>query len=71
MGYRDDMLAMFARLGLPVVDGRSAFAGRRPTVDDLFYYPGCHYAPAGYRLIADALLRELKTRLAAAASSAR
>ena len=70
-GYRDDMLAMFARLGFPVVDGHSAFADSgRPT--DMFYFPGSHYSPAGYSVIANALVRKLKTRLAAteAASSA-
>ena len=61
---RDDMLARFARLGLPVVDGHAAFADSGRTAD-MFYYPGSHYAPAGYRLIANALLRELKTRLSA------
>ena len=69
LGYRDDMLAMFARLGLPVVDGHAAFADSGRLVD-MFYFPGSHYSPAGYRVIADALLRELKTRVAAAASSA-
>ena len=65
LGYRDDMLAMFARLGLPVVDGHSAFVdGGRPV--DMFYFPGSHYSPEGYRVIADALLRELKSRLSAA-----
>ena len=62
--YRDDVLAIFTRLGLPVVDGHAAFADTgRPA--DMFYYPGSHYSPAGYRVIADALLRKLRTRLAA------
>ena len=61
MNHRDDLLAMFARLGLPVVDGHDAFAGAgRPA--DMFYFPGSHYSPAGYRVIAEALLREMKTR---------
>ena len=65
IGYRDYMLAMFARLGLPVVDGHVAFVDSgRPA--DLFYFPESHYSPAGYRVIADALLRELKDRTAAA-----
>ena len=66
MGYRDDMLAMFARLGLLVVDGHFALADSGRPVDDMFYYPGSHYAPAGYRLIAKALLRELNTRFSGA-----
>ncbi len=39
-------------------------AAGRPA--DLFYFPESHYSPAGYRVIADALLRELKDRTAAA-----
>lgn len=63
--YRDEMLAMLARLGITVVDGHSAFVDSgRPT--DMFYYPESHYSPAGYRVIADALLRELTARLGTA-----
>ena len=62
--YRDDVLAILTRLGLPVVDGHAVFADTgRPA--DMFYYPGSHYSPTGYRVIADALLRTLRTRLAA------
>ena len=65
LNYRDDVLAIFTRLGLPVVDGHAAFADTgRPA--DMFYYPGSHYSPGGYRVIAEALLRKLRTRLAAA-----
>ena len=67
--YRD-MLAMFARLRLPVVDGHAAFEDvGRPS--DMFYYPGSHYSPAGYPVSADALLRVLTVRFAAAAAGAR
>ena len=64
LNYRDDVLAIFTRLGLPVVDGHAAFADTgRPA--DMFHYPGSHYSPGGYRVIAEALLRKLRTRLAA------
>ena len=62
------MLAMFARLGLPVVDGHAAFKSHG-LLADMFYYSESHYSPAGYRVIADALLRPLTTRPATAGSS--
>ena len=58
MHHRNDVLAMFARLGVPVVDGHAAFAAtKRPT--DMFYYPNSHYTPTGYQVIAEPLLQEL------------
>ena len=58
MYHRNDVLAMFARLGVPVVDGHAAFAAtKRPT--EMFYYPNSHYTPMGYRVIAEPLLQEL------------
>ena len=66
--HRDDMLALFAHLDLPIVDGHVAFEEvGRPA--DMFYYPGSHYSPAGYRVIADALLRVLTAGLTASEGS--
>ena len=68
LDHRDDMLAIFARLGLPIVDGHAAFADTgRP--EDMFYFGGSHYSPEGYRVVAEALLQVLKTRLTASAES--
>ncbi len=58
LGLRTEMLALFDRLGTPVVDGHAEFlAAGRP--GEMFYHPMSHYSPAGYRVIADAVLREL------------
>ena len=63
---RDDVLAMFARLGVPVIDGHAAFVDTGQAPDDFFYFLGSHYSPAGYQVIAEAVLRTLQERLAAA-----
>ena len=62
----DDVLAMFARLGVPVIDGHAAFVDTGQAPDDFFYFLGSHYSPAGYQVIAEAVLRTLQERLAAA-----
>ena len=62
---RDDVLAMFARLGVPVIDGHAAFVDTGQAPDDFFYFLGSHYSPAGYQVIAEAVLRTLQERLAA------
>ena len=69
VGPRDDLLEMFARLSLPVVDGHAAFLSTGRSPDDFFYYAGSHYSPFGYRVIAEATLRELRSRLAASEPS--
>lgn len=59
--HRDDVLAIFTRLGLPVVDGHAAFVRvGRPA--DMFYFAGSHYSPEGYRVIAEAILRKIEER---------
>ena len=63
---RDDVLAMFARLGVPVIDGHAAFVDTGQAPDDFFYFLGSHYSPAGYQVIAEAVLRTLQERLATA-----
>ena len=65
VGPRDDLLEMFSRLSLPVVDGHAAFLSTGRSPNDFFYYAGSHYSPFGYRVIAEATLRELRLRLAA------
>ena len=65
LDHRDDVLAMFARLGVPVVDGHAAFVDTGQAPADFFYSLGSHYSPAGYQLIAEAVLRTLQDRLAA------
>ena len=65
LNYRDDILEMFARLDLPVVDGHAVFldAGLSPT--DIFYYGGSHYTPAAYRTVTEAVLQKLRVCRAA------
>ena len=65
LDHRDDVLAMFARLGVPVVDGHAAFVDTGQAPADFFYSLGSHYSPAGYQVIAEAVLRTLQDRLAA------
>ena len=65
LDQRDDVLAMFARLGVPVVDGHAAFVDTGQAPADFFYWLGSHYSPAGYQVIAEAVLRTLQDRLAA------
>ena len=65
LDHRDDVLAMFARLGVPVVDGHAAFVDTGQAPADFFYFLGSHYSPAGYQVIAEAVLRTLQDRLAA------
>ena len=54
LDHRDDVLAMFARLGVPVVDGHAAFVDTGQAPADFFYSLGSHYSPAGYQVIAEA-----------------
>ena len=62
LNQRDDVLALFERLGAPVVDGHAAFLETgRP--GDMFFHPFSHYSPEGYRVVADAVLRELEPML--------
>lgn len=62
LGVRDEAIDLFERLGVPVVDGHTAFLETgRP--GDMFYHPYSHYAPEGYRVIADAVLREIRPML--------
>ena len=62
LGVRDKALDLFERLGVPVVDGHAAFLETgRP--GDMFFHPYSHYSPEGYRVIADAVLREIRPML--------
>ena len=65
LNHRDDVLEMFDRLGLPVIDGHAIFedVGLSPT--DIFYYEGSHYTPAAYGAMAEAVLRKLRFCLTA------
>ncbi len=58
MDQQYDLIGLFERLGVPVVDIHTAFLKTgRP--GDMFFHPYSHYSPEGYRVIADAVLREI------------
>jgi len=62
LGARAEIIGLFERLGVPVVDGHAAFLETgRP--GDMFFHPYSHYSPEGYRVIADAVLREIRPML--------
>lgn len=65
--HREHLFGLFERLDLPVVDGRAAFAASGLPVETLRYFQGSHYSAAGYRVVAEAVERELLARLAASA----
>lgn len=55
---RREVLRIVADLGLPLIDGRAVFL-RHGDPAALFEYPGSHYSPAGYAVIADAIAKHL------------
>ncbi|MCY3793714.1 MAG: hypothetical protein OXG51_04990, partial [Gammaproteobacteria bacterium] len=59
---RDQVIDTFERLGVPVVDGHTVFleTGR---LEDMFFHPFSHNSPEGSRVIADALLSEIRPML--------
>jgi len=62
MEVRDEVIDLFKRMGMPFVDGHTAFLDTgRP--EDMFFHPYSHYSPEGYRVIADAVLREIRPML--------
>ncbi len=62
MDQQYDLISLFERLGVPVVDGHAAFLETgRP--GDMFFHPYSHYSPEGYRVIAEAVLREIRPML--------
>ncbi len=64
--HRERLFGLFERLGLPVVDIRAAFIATGRPAESLRYLQGSHYSAAGYRIVADAVERELQASLAAA-----
>ena len=64
--HREHLIGLFERLGLPVVDIRAAFIATGRPAESLRYFQGSPYSAAGYRIVADAVERELRARLAAA-----
>ena len=62
LDVRDEIIGLFERLGVPVVDGHAAFLEtERP--GDMFFHPYSHYSPEGYRVIAEAVLRKIRPML--------
>lgn len=53
----DDVIAILRDLQVETVDMTEIFAGR--DLARLFYYPGSHYSPEGYGLVADAVLAKI------------
>lgn len=62
VAWRDEVFELFERLGVPVVDGHAVFL-ETGQPGDMFFHPHSHYSPEGYRVIANALLREIRPML--------
>lgn len=57
---RTDVLTLVRRLDIPLLDMTAPLIEAARAGADVFFYPGSHYAPAGYRHVGVALTRTLE-----------
>lgn len=58
---RPEVLETVRRLGIPVVDLTDPFRAHPDPLKALWFYPGSHYTPEGYRLVANHVLGAIHT----------